>query len=1412
MRVPSRISRFVCQAAVAGALIAVVVSAGAARAATSEFTRIGASAAVEAESVPTLPDLTALKSAANTEFSKWRDSRPLMLQMFKQRELASKTTPDRRMLYLINQTTPEPLGDLQFWTAQLIGFQDTHYGGIWIGQPDASNAQITPVAARRIFASNDLDGAEPAFARYATSLSAEMTLVEALQKSLARYRGADADENGAWALVHARAIRDYASALAAQLDQTVASMQLMRFVFDSDPRPIDAQIAVLKEWRDRVAADGEFSLEELREAANLGLSQNQLVGMKLNLLADDWNLSRASVVAHMGELLAAHAALKPTLLALANDMSPLIAELEADPLVPDLAPVANAGGPYSGAQGATISFNAGASTSPSAITAYEWDLDGDGAFDDATGVNPTSFFSTIRDSTVGLRVTNATGDQDVGYARLEVTAGSGGGVMLDSFSPFRVGSQFIGEAAVRLGETQAFSVTASNANHYIWQLDYLFTVASGVPIYALTPTTAQIGPHVLKVIVTAGANASVAIKWDVAVLAPDGDGDRWNANADCDDADASVHPLRNEVIGNGKDDDCDPATPDVNTNTPPVATDVSLTTAEDTPIGVTLTGTDADGNPVSGGPTSEPAHGGFVDGVYTPDANFNGTDSFTFLVTDGHGGTDSGTVTITVTPVNDPPVAVADSYATNQEGVLFLDAPGVLANDTDVEGDALEAQLVDAPTVVLQFFALQADGSIQLVPRGAFEGTVTFTYRTVDAGGAASDPATVTISVKAVNHPPRLTHLLVPTDEDTPLTLLGMSALDPDGDALTITTTQPSHGSYVGGLNGVYTPDANYNGPDSFTYTADDGRGGTATATVDLVVRPVNDPPEWEVAPPSLVTIAPDSVQTFDVVGRDIDGSDISFGATTAGCDNPAEKFGPNFHFDTEFFPSQGTVLDAGVPRREGSTLTIHTKFGATIGTYCLKLVLAENGSSIVRELTIVVSTGRPSALPDSYATDEDVPVTQPAPGVLANDLDAVNAPLTAELASLAGHGDVSLAANGSFVYTPHGDFYGTDWFTYRARDVNGNLSIPATATITVKATNDPPVASDQAVATDEDTPLAIALAGTDVDGDTVAITTTSAAHGTFAGGVYTPAANYHGADSFTYTVSDGHGGSDTATVTITVRPANDPPTVADRAVTTAQDTPVAVGLIGTDIDGDTLTFTFSTPFHGTHDGTTYTPAAGYSGPDLFTYTASDGHGGSATAVVSITVTPANPPTDTTPPSCEIVEQGKTAAGNPFIRFRVTEVGLGLARHEPGYLLNTSVLVEPYAVGSLGPVTVTATAVNKRKSMAVEVFFYDLAGNRALCDPIVMSVQRLTGKPQDEVLRNVPDTDHRVTVTNGAPGMRKVVLLVNGKYFGQHRLKAGQVRKFSVGTAMKPGYVNTIRVRASGPKGAKATILIANIP
>ena len=138
--------------------------------------------------------------------------------------------------------------------------------------------------------------------------------------------------------------------------------------------------------------------------------------------------------------------------------------------------------------------------------------------------------------------------------------------------------------------------------------------------------------------------------------------------------------------------------------------------------------------------------------------------------------------------------------------------------------------------------------------------------------------------------------------------------------------------------------------------------------------------------------------------------------------------------------------------------------------------------------------------------------------------------------------------------------------------------------------------------------------------------------------------------------------------------------------------------------------------------------------------------------------------------------------------------------------------VDPYTPGSFGPIFVQATAINKRKSMAVEVFFYDLAGQRTLCDPIVISVLREDEKLQDETFDNVAQADNRVTIYNGDPGMRRVVVIVNGKKFKEVDLRANEVRKFNIASAMTPGYTNTITVRVRGKKGAGALIVIADIP
>ena len=160
---------------------------------------------------------------------------------------------------------------------------------------------------------------------------------------------------------------------------------------------------------------------------------------------------------------------------------------------------------------------------------------------------------------------------------------------------------------------------------------------------------------------------------------------------------------------------------------------------------------------------------------------------------------------------------------------------------------------------------------------------------------------------------------------------------------------------------------------------------------------------------------------------------------------------------------------------------------------------------------------------------------------------------------------------------------------------------------------------------------MAITLTGSDVDGDRLTYSVvTSPAHGTLSGTApnltYTPAANYNGADSFTFKVNDGQADSAPATVSITVTAVNHAPVANAQAVTTNEDTAKAITLTGSDVDGNPLTYSVVTqPGHGSLSGTapnlTYTPAANYNGADSFTFKVNDGQADSAAATVSITVT-----------------------------------------------------------------------------------------------------------------------------------------------------------------------------------------------
>src|SRR4029079_15397326 len=206
-------------------------------------------------------------------------------------------------------------------------------------------------------------------------------------------------------------------------------------------------------------------------------------------------------------------------------------------------------------------------------------------------------------------------------------------------------------------------------------------------------------------------------------------------------------------------------------------------------------------------------------------------------------------VTVPVTPITDAPVAANDdSYTTPEDTQLTVAAPGVLANDSDVDGDALSAVLVTGPSHGT--LTLNSDGSFTYMPAMNFNGIDSFTYKASDSQ-AQSGIATATITVTPINDTPVAANDdNYTTPEDTQLTVATPGVLandsDVDGDALSaILVNGPSHGTLTLNSDGSlsYMPALNFNGIDSFTYRASDGQAQSGIATVTITVTPINDAP-----------------------------------------------------------------------------------------------------------------------------------------------------------------------------------------------------------------------------------------------------------------------------------------------------------------------------------------------------------------------------------------------------------------------------------------------------------------------------------------------------------------------------------------------------------------------------------------
>ena len=255
-----------------------------------------------------------------------------------------------------------------------------------------------------------------------------------------------------------------------------------------------------------------------------------------------------------------------------------------------------------------------------------------------------------------------------------------------------------------------------------------------------------------------------------------------------------------------------------------------------------------------------------AEAVYTPNENFNGTDSFTFTSSDGTIESNDGTVAITVTAVNDAPVA-QDGSNTKEEDTDQT----ITLSASDVDGDDLTYTIETAPT----------NGTVTLTgaeavytPNENFNGTDSFTFTSSD-GTIESNDGTVAITVTAVNDAPVAQDGSNTKEEDTDQTIT-LSASDVDGDDLTYTIeTAPTNGTVtLTGAEAVYTPNENFNGTDSFTFTSSDGTIESNDGTVAITVTAVNDAP---VAQDGTEAVNPGIPKTFSLIANDIEGDNLTY-------------------------------------------------------------------------------------------------------------------------------------------------------------------------------------------------------------------------------------------------------------------------------------------------------------------------------------------------------------------------------------------------------------------------------------------------------------------------------------------------------------------------------------------------------
>ncbi|QPG06138.1 tandem-95 repeat protein [Salinimonas marina] len=494
--------------------------------------------------------------------------------------------------------------------------------------------------------------------------------------------------------------------------------------------------------------------------------------------------------------------------------------------------------------------------------------------------------------------------------------------------------------------------------------------------------------------------------------------------------------------------------------------------------------------------------------LFTPAADLFGEQTLSYLVADTAGAQVSGNVTITITPMDDAPVAVADTLQVTEDSSALVN---VINNDYDADNPG-EALVIVNATVSTGTVTVEGD-SLRYTPNPDFAGNTVIHYDVQDTTGRATG-GQVNVTVANINDAPVVVDDTAVAIEDT-LMILDILAndIDADNDILQLTNLSSAQGQASVSQGGKlrFMPSQDFNGPATISYMVSDGVGGKTAAQLHFAVTPVNDAP---VLSPIPVTTFVNEPVIIDVFAHtiDVDGDTLQLPSSSA----------------------TNGVISTGAGGR--LTFTPLTDFdGPAEARVCVSDGTEQ--SCGVWNITVTVPNTAPVLQDLTVEIGEDQSITMALHGVDADGDLLTYTLLTEPKGKLAGNMPVS-------TYTPPQNFDGEDHFTYVASDGQYS-SNEATVTIVIGSENDAPLAIDDVVLTDAYGQQTIDVLANDSDpeDDKLTIVGATASLGTVSWSesqlFYSPVAGFVGTTVLTYTIKDTAGQSASARVMVTVEPAS---------------------------------------------------------------------------------------------------------------------------------------------------------------------------------------------------------------------------------------------------------------------------------